>query len=147
MWYMFYTIYSCMLKVLWNGSRTARIHFWIPDVVFKAQTWLVNPTSSWKRDQAIFLHSCSRWLRGMVCDTRDRLITRWKVEMMAYDPTVVNIKRGCRHPEAGLVLTNFLHYDNMQCIVRLRNDFRFRSTFKLAVFFLIKWKHHFKFMY
>ena len=38
-----------------NGSRTARLLFWIPDPVFKAQTWLVNPTLSRTRDQAIIL--------------------------------------------------------------------------------------------
>ena len=43
---------------------------------------------------------------------------------MAHDPTVVDIKRGDRHPRAGLVLANFLHYDS---VVRLRNDFCSRA--------------------
>ena len=30
----------CHLKVLWKGSRTTCLHFWIPDPVFKAQTWI-----------------------------------------------------------------------------------------------------------
>ena len=103
-----------ILKALWNRSRTAHLHFWIPDPVFKAQTWLVNPASLQRCDQAIFSRLCSRWLRCMVCDTRDRSITRWKVDMMAHDPAVVNIKRGGRCPGAGLVLANFLHYNNTQ---------------------------------
>ena len=40
--------------LLWNGNRTARLLFWIPDPVFM-QSWLVNPTSSRARDQAIIL--------------------------------------------------------------------------------------------
>ena len=34
--------------------------------------------------------------------------------MMAHDPAVVDIKRGGRRPGAGLVLANFLRYDNTQ---------------------------------
>ena len=34
--------------------------------------------------------------------------------MMAHNPAVVDIKKGGRRPGAGLVLANFLHYDNTQ---------------------------------
>ena len=33
---------------------------------------------------------------------------------MAHDPAVVDIKRGGRRPGAGLMLANFLHFDNME---------------------------------
>ena len=50
---------------------------------------------------------------------------------MAHDPAVVDIKRGGRRPGAGLVLANFLYFDNTHRtvhaprVVRLRHDFRF----------------------
>ena len=55
------------------------------------------------------------------------------LEKMAHDPAVIDIKRGGRRPGAGLVLTNFLHFDNTQCavhaprVVRLHYEFRFRA--------------------
>ena len=58
---------------------------------------------------------------------------------MAHDPAVVDINRGGRRPGAGLVLANFLHYDNMQRarlallrVVRLCNDFCFRAPLRIA---------------
>ena len=52
---------------------------------------------------------------------------------MTHDPAVVDIKRGGRRPGAGLVLANFLYFDNTHRtvhaprVVRLRHDFRFRA--------------------
>ena len=100
-----------ILKILWNGSWIiAHLHFWISDPVFKAQTWLVNPMSSRRRNQAIFscICACARADWEVTCATwAIDQITRWKVEKMAHDPAVVDIKRGGRCPRAGLMLANF----------------------------------------
>ena len=58
---------------------------------------------------------------------------------MAHDPAVVDIKRGGRRPGAGLVLANFLYFDNTHRtvhaprVVRLRHDFRFMLVDKNSI--------------
>ena len=123
------------LNGFWNGSRSARIHFWIPDPVFKAQTWLVNPTSSRRRDQVIFSRLHSRRLRGMARQAQSIDHEVKHVEKMAHDPAVVDIKGGGRHPGAGLVLANVLFYDNTQrACLALSRVVRLHNAFKLWVF-------------
>ena len=47
------------------------------------------------------MHDIGRFMKG-------------KVEKMAHDPALIDIKKDGRCPGAGFVLANFLYYDNMQ---------------------------------
>ena len=46
-----------------------------------------------------------------------------ETEKRAHDPAVIDIQGGGKRPGAGLVLANFLHYDNTQRAVHALSTF------------------------
>ena len=129
--------HSMSLKVLWNRSRNARLFFWIPDPVFKTQTWLVNPTSSRTCDQAIILARQGHFLwqlflqpqviTGAWVSETKMLLALLSAVMLARSCALGQRPRGRELIYANIIIRN----THASSIFELRNDFRFRAPLNL----------------
>ena len=108
------------LKVLWNGSRTIHLLFWIPDLVLKAQTWLVNSTTSRTRDQAILIAPIS--LAAILTAT----YSRWSLSLRDGDAVCTAgscYGSSCNHTYSGLVVANLILRRNKRNAMRALHGF------------------------